>query len=1322
MLRGTTKAHGPALRWIILTTPSWFHLMRLHTRSILFSTLLSFVAMGCPAADWPMWRYDAGRTAASEEKLPVELHLEWERRFTPRVQVWDDPLNHDLMTYDKVFEPVVAGDRMFIGFNDSDKVVALDLATGKEAWAFYTDGPVRLAPVAWKGKVYFASDDGSLYCVSAAEGKLLWSFRGGPSARKALGNGRIVSAWPARGGPVIRDGRVYFAASIWPFMGTFLYSLDAESGKVVWVNDGTGAQFMKQPHSAPAFAGVAPQGALVATEKMLLVPGGRSVPACFDRETGELKYFHLNDGGKGNGGSFVAAGESNYYVHTRVRSVRTYDLKSGTASRSTCNEPVITAGEIYSAAETSKGEPVVRALGTGEKIHWEIAADASGDLIKAGDHLYAAGKGTLTAIALPKGDAGPRFAWSKPIEGDVQRLLAANGKLIAVTLDGRIMVHGSSKPQPPETKSPATLVPSPAAAARVQRLLTMCDSMIGHVLCYDATDLDLIDALVTNSSAKIAIVISDTMRVEELRRRYDAAGHYGTRVSVHHGDAASFMAPNYIASLTIGPRSVDQASLKTLYTSVRPYGGVLYLPASTRSGAQTLAIGAGLQKAAIKEFDDQCVVVREGALPGAADWTHQYGDIANTVKSDDGIVKAPLGVLWFGGSSNVDVLPRHGHGPPEQVIGGRLFIEGMNSISARDVYTGQILWKTDFGDLGTFGIYYNETYADTPLSTSYNQKHIPGANGRGTNFVATMDSVYVAVHGECHTLDARTGALKQKMALRSDGTQAEWGYIGVYEDILLGGDGYAHYTLKLGTSAKSTAPPIEDYSASDGLAAFDRHSGKVLWRIKAKHSFLHNGIVAGNGRIYCLDKLADSAEGLLKRRGIDVPADYRIVALDARTGNVVWEQRGDIFGTWLGYSKEHDTLLQAGAKAKDRLSGEVGDGMIAYQGRDGRIKWKDLEHKYTGPCILHNSLIFTGANSYESSSGVTNLEDGTPHMVPNPLTGKLEPWRINRAYGCNTMIASENLLTFRSGAAGYYDLESKSGSGNLGGFRSGCTSNLVVANGVLNAPDYTRTCTCGYQNQTSLALVHMPEMDIWAYSQFGLDGNEGDRIHRVGINFGAPGDRRAEDGTLWLEYPDTGEGISPGLGIQVTGGKSRYFRRHSSQVTGDGLGWVASSGLADAETIIITPTLTKPVMKKSSSSKDKDKGKDEDEGRKEDKVKDKSKGDAKQKVTALVPKVSHPPMPYTVRLHFAEPDDQPPGARVFSIALQDKPVLGNFDIHKAAGGAGRIVVKEFPHVSIGDDLVIRLTPAADAKSGPVLCGVELIAEQKTAEAPSTVPR
>ena len=58
-------------------------------------------------------------------------------------------------------------------------------------------------------------------CLDLATGRLLWRFQGAPTAEKVLGNGRLISQWPARGGPVVHQGTVYFAAGIWPFMGVF---------------------------------------------------------------------------------------------------------------------------------------------------------------------------------------------------------------------------------------------------------------------------------------------------------------------------------------------------------------------------------------------------------------------------------------------------------------------------------------------------------------------------------------------------------------------------------------------------------------------------------------------------------------------------------------------------------------------------------------------------------------------------------------------------------------------------------------------------------------------------------------------------------------------------------------------------------------------------------------------------------------------------------------------------------------------------------------------------------------------------------------------
>ena len=218
-----------------------------------------------------------------------------------------------------------------------------------------------------------------------------------------------------------------------------------------------------------------------------------------------------------------------------------------------------------------------------------------------------------------------------------------------------------------------------------------------------------------------------------------------------------------------------------------------------------LATAAKIEGTAAKPAEGGLWLVREGPLPGAACWTHQYGDVANTLKSNDLRVQLPLGLLWFGGNSNVDVLPRHGHGPPEQVVGGRLFIEGMDGFNARDVYTGRVLWKVKLKDLGSSGVYFDNSYRDWPLSLIGNQRHIPGANARGANFVATADAIYVAAGSTCQVLDPKTGATVKTFQLpcrAGQQTAPEWAYLGVYQDVLLAGWGFAHFSRDLIEPAK----------------------------------------------------------------------------------------------------------------------------------------------------------------------------------------------------------------------------------------------------------------------------------------------------------------------------------------------------------------------------------------------------------------------------------------------------------------------------------------------------------------------------------------
>src|SRR5439155_5669822 len=118
----------------------------------------------------------------------------------------------------------------------------------------------------------------------------------------------------------------------------------------------------------------------------------------------------------------------------------------------------------------------------------------------------------------------------------------------------------------------------------------------------------------------------------------------------------------------------------------RPYGGVACLPRRTDWQSVLQVARSNLPGASVRQTGDWLLLSREGALPGSSGWTHEHADAANTRVSRDRIVKAPLGVLWFGGPAHDGVLPRHGHGPQPQVIDGRLFIEGIDMIRAMDVY------------------------------------------------------------------------------------------------------------------------------------------------------------------------------------------------------------------------------------------------------------------------------------------------------------------------------------------------------------------------------------------------------------------------------------------------------------------------------------------------------------------------------------------------------------------------------------------------------------------------------------------------------------
>jgi hypothetical protein len=202
-----------------------------------------------------------------------------------------------------------------------DSVVALDADTGEQRWEFFAEGPVRFAPIAWQDKVYFVSDDGYLYCVDAADGRLLWKFQGLPAGqreRKILGNRRLISLWPAWGGPVLHDGVLYFGCGLWSAYGVSIHALDAQSGRAVWTN-ATANHIARgnMDHGIANEAGLTPQGYLAVVNGKLVVPCGAQLPAFLDLKTGALDTYCMGWGGR-NGlpkGTWFVAGASHFLSH-----------------------------------------------------------------------------------------------------------------------------------------------------------------------------------------------------------------------------------------------------------------------------------------------------------------------------------------------------------------------------------------------------------------------------------------------------------------------------------------------------------------------------------------------------------------------------------------------------------------------------------------------------------------------------------------------------------------------------------------------------------------------------------------------------------------------------------------------------------------------------------------------------------------------------------------------------------------------------------------------------------------------------------------------
>lgn len=233
-----------------------------------FAGSLSEAARFKVASDeWSAHRGNNDHSGSIDVKVPAKKTIErW--TFTP-----DRPMT--------AAPPVAAGGLVFHGGIDG-KLRAIDAETGEIAWTYLTAGPIRASATVWNGRVYIGSGDGFVYCLEAATGKPLWRFRASPVERRIMVYDHLCSAWPVNTGVLVADGVAYFGAGLIDTDGTYVYALDAVTGKCKWQNNSVG-------HMNPEIRkGVSAHGRLTIADGKLYMAGGNVVsPAVFDLATGE---------------------------------------------------------------------------------------------------------------------------------------------------------------------------------------------------------------------------------------------------------------------------------------------------------------------------------------------------------------------------------------------------------------------------------------------------------------------------------------------------------------------------------------------------------------------------------------------------------------------------------------------------------------------------------------------------------------------------------------------------------------------------------------------------------------------------------------------------------------------------------------------------------------------------------------------------------------------------------------------------------------------------------------------------------------------------
>ncbi len=588
----------------------------------------------------------------------------------------------------------------------------------------------------------------------------------------------------------------------------------------------------------------------------------------------------------------------------------------------------------------------------------------------------------------------------------------------------------------------------------------------GHCLVYGAGQGRLAYELRTRSSFTVLGVESDPNKVDTGRAILDDADVYGDRITLHQGPLDHLPYRDYAGALVVSDTIIETGhcpgSAAEMFRMVRPDGGLAILgqppgcPHVLRRGAlEEWLEAAHLSYTIVEDSNGLWAHVHRGPLPGAGQWTHQWGDPANTACSGDTRITDNVKVLWYGEPGPRVLTDRHWRAAAPLYKSGRLVIPGDNQILCVDAYNGAHLWDLVVPDSSRIAIL------------------------RDAGWLALdHEHVYVAVGSDCLKIDFTRGQVLDTYHTPQSGK--DWGYVAVDGDLLLGsvqtvgasrlaGDYYDQGRAGNQISRLDNQPTV----VSQGLFCRDRHTGTLLWTYD--HTKGQQGqpfvianptITVGGDALYFLESYATEAvnnsEARVTPAALCSGANEHLVKLNKKTGALVWRRRHDLPFTNIVYlSYSNDIVLASGCTTAANFWYHY----RAYHAADGSLAW---------------------AKDWDSGMGSSDQEHGKqdkhPMIVGDSVylkfgsydlrTGSSIGFRFDTTNCADCSASATHCLGRNAGNPTSYNL-SGGGAGKVlsSALRPGCYISIIPAGGIVLLPAYSAGCTCGYTLQTSIAWL-----------------------------------------------------------------------------------------------------------------------------------------------------------------------------------------------------------------------------------------------------------